>query len=594
MPREIIFVSWQAWTVLAVTIGAFVTMVGGWAAAEIALGVALGVLMLLGVIDPRQALSGFGNEQLHTVALLFVAAAALRAAGSLGVLTSRLLVPTQNVTAAVFRLVVPVALLSGVLNNTPIVAMLIPEVRAWARSSRIAASRLLIPLSYAAIVGGLLTVIGTSTNLVVNGLVTEAGRQPIGFLEIGRIGVPIAAVTVTFLVLSARWLLPNRADVDSAFSNPQTFTTEVLIDAEGPYSGKRLGDIQVPGLPTLTPVEIDRRGQVIPAPRPDHVLQGADRLVFAGPVADLLVLHSHSGLSMAPDHTFRSDDPQRSLVELLISDRCPLIGRRVGDGTFRKRYNAAVIAVARHGERIQNARIADWTLQAGDILLVEVGAGFVERHRLSADFYMVTPHRAPKVVNPMKAWLGIAILAVMVGAAALGWLSMFKAAALAVGLLLLCRFLDRELVREGMDLRVLLTIALSFGLGLALQTSGAAAALAGVVGGLGSGSPWLALVVIYVVTAVVTEMITNNAAAALMIPLAFATADELQVSHLPFTVVVMVAASASFVTPIGYTTNLMVYGPGGYQFSDFIRAGVPLAVLTAVLTLCLTPYLWPF
>jgi di/tricarboxylate transporter len=587
-------VSLEAWTVLLAVAGAFVCMLRGWAATEVALGVALAALMLLGIVDPRQALSGFANEQLHTVALLFVAAAALREAGSLGVLTTRLMTPTATVSLAVLRLTLPVALLSSVLNNTPIVAMLIPEVRAWARRTGIPASRLLIPLSYAAIVGGLVTIIGTSTNLVVIGLVNEAGREPIGFLEIGRIGVPLTVLTLIFLAVSARWILPDRPDVDAAFSNPQTFTTEILVDPGGPCPGRRLADIRVDDLSALAPVEIERGGRVIPAPRPDHVLQGGDRLVFAGPAAALLALGSHPGLSVARDPQFHRENPQRQFLELLVSPRCPLIGRRVGDGTFRQRYNAAVIAVARHGERVETARLADWELRAGDILLVEVGADFLQRHRASTDFYLVTPRGAPKIASPARAWTGLAVLGGMVTAAAAGWLTMFKAVTLAVGALFAARLLNRDLIRSALDVPVLLTIALSFGLGVALDRSGAAAGVASVVGRFGDGSPWVALAAVYLTTVVVTEMITNNAAAALMVPVAFATADRLDVSHLPFIVVVMVGASASFITPIGYTTNLMVYGPGGYRFTDFARAGIPLAVLTALLTLILVPILWPF
>jgi di/tricarboxylate transporter len=580
--------------VLSGTVAALVVMARGWAAAEVVLGVALSAFVLLGILQPAEALAGFANEQLHTVALLFVAAAALRGAGSLAAITTHVLAPTTSVGAAVFRLTLPVALLSSVLNNTPIVAMLIPDVRSWARRTGIAASRLMIPLSYAAIVGGLITVIGTSTNLVVNGLVVAAGREPIGFLEIGWIGVPLTAATVLFLTLSARWLLPDRPDVDAAFSNPHTFTTEILIDNGGPYAGTRLADVRVQDLPALAPVEIVRDGRVIPAPRPDHVLRGGDRLVFAGPVGALLALRGHAGLNVAPDHAFDRSDPQRQLVELLISPRCPLIGRRVGDGTFRQRYNAAVIAVARHGERIDNARLGDWELQAGDILLAEAGADFLERHRANPDFYLVTQHKLLRPAPARKAWLGLAILAAMVGAAALGWLTMFKAAMAAVAALFVARFLTRDLVREGLDLRVLLTIALSFGMGLALDRSGAAAGLASLANGFGNGDPWIALIVVYITTAVVTEMITNNAAAALMVPVTFAVADRLDVNYVPFVIVVMVAASASFITPIGYTTNLMVYGPGGYRFTDFVRAGTPLAILAALLTLALTPIIWPF
>ncbi len=584
---------WQAWAVVLAGVGALGAMVRG-IPSEIALGVALGILTLLAVVEPGAALSGFSNEQLHTVALLFVVAAALRASGSLRVLTSRFLTPTAGPRTAVLRLTVPVAVLSSVLNNTPIVAMLIPEVRDWGRRIGIPTSRLLIPLSYAAIAGGLITVIGTSTNLVVNGLVTASGRQPIGFLEIGWIGVPLTLAALTFLTLSAKWLLPDRPDAESAFRDSQTFTTEILVDADGPYAGKRIAEIELPDIGPIAPVEIERRGRVIPAPRADHVLEPGDRLVFAGPVAAMLALKRHSGLTVAPDHAFQLDKAERQFVELLISPRCPLVGRSVGDGTFRSRYNAAVIAVARHGQRIDNARLGEWILQAGDIVLVEVGADFFERRGASVDFYLVTPRGPSQVHDPKHAWMGLVVLGTMVLAAATGLVSMFKAAVIGVGLLFAAGLLTRDRIAEGLDLRVLMTIAFSFGLGQALETSGAAASLATLAGDAGAGSPHVALVAVYVATALLTEIITNNAAAALMVPVAFAISDQLGASHTPFAVAIMVAASASFMTPIGYTTNLMVFGPGGYRFTDFIRAGVGLAAITALLTLIMVPRFWPF
>lgn len=584
---------WQAWAVVLAGVGALAAMVRG-IPSEIAFGVALGTLTLLTVVEPADALSGFSNEQLHTVALLFVVAAALRASGSLRILTSRFLQPTAGPRTAVLRLTVPVALLSSVLNNTPIVAMLIPEVRDWGRRIGISSSRLLIPLSYAAIVGSLITVIGTSTNLVVNGLVTASGRQPVGFLEIGWVGLPLTVAALGFLTISARWLLPDRPDVESAFRDSRTFTTEILVDADGPYAGKRIAEIELPDLGPIAPVEIERRGRVIPAPRADHVLESGDRLVFAGPVATVLALKRHAGLTVAPDHAFQLDRAERQFAELLISPRCPLVGRRVGDGTFRSRYNAAVIAVARHGQRIDNARLGEWILQAGDIVLVEVGADFFERRGTSVDFYLVTPRGGSRIHVPRRAWTGLVVLGAMVGAAATGVLSIFKAAAVGVGLLFAAGLLTRDRIAEGLDLRVLMTIAFSFGLGQALETSGAAAGLAALAGDAGAGSPQVALVAVYVATALLTEIITNNAAAALMVPVAFAISDQLGVSHMPFAIAIMVAASASFMTPIGYTTNLMVFGPGGYRFTDFVRAGVGLAAITALLTLILVPRFWPF
>lgn len=585
--------TWPMALMLLACVGAFVAMARG-VAADVSLGAAVVFLLLLGQLTPQQALQGFASEQMHTVALLFVVAAGLRAAGTLQIVSARLLAPTKSVLLAAARLVVPVATLSGFLNNTPLVAMLLPEVRAFSQRTGIAASRLLIPLSYAAIVGGLLTVIGTSTNLVVNGLVADAGRPTVGFLEIGKVGLPLCIVGVIYSVVAARWLLPSRPDVEVALGDTRAFVTELVVDEDSPHAGKRLADIRVADLEPIAPAEIVRGDQVIPAPRPDHVLLAGDRLAFVGPVASILALRSYRGFAIAPDHAFRSDDPRRSLVELLVSGRCPLIGHRVGDGTFRKRYNAAVLAVTRHGERVTSDRLGEWKLQAGDLLLVEAGVGFAEQHRNNPDFYMITPREADPVPGRGKAWFGLLVLACMVLLAAFGVLSMFKASLVAVIVLATTGYLSSQLIKQSLELRVLLAIALSFALGSGLESSGLARAFAEFVTQLGSGDAWLALLVIHVATALLTELVTNNAAAALMVPLALAVTDKLHVSHFPFVVTVMVAASASFSTPIGYTTNLMVYAPGGYRFTDYLKVGIPMGVLVGAVNLTLCPIFFPF
>ncbi len=578
--------------VLVATLGAFAAMIRG-VSAEVALGAAVALLVVAGVLTPEQALRGFASEQMQTVALLFVLAGALRAAGSLQVISARLLPPTKSVLLAATRLVVPVAALSGFLNNTPVVAMLIPEVRAFARRTGISASRLLIPLSYAAIVGGLLTVIGTSTNLVVNGLVADAGRRTIGFLEIGKVGLPVCILGVTYAIFAARFLMPDRRTSDEDL-DARAFVTEIVVDPDGPHVGKRLADIHVGELPLLAPAEIVRDEKVIPAPRPDHVLRGGDRLAFVGPVASILTLRSHPGFSLASDHEFRLDDPRRSIAELLISQHCPLIGHRVGDGSFRKLYNAAVLAVTRQGERVTNDRLGKWRLQAGDMVLVEAGAGFVEQHAENRDFYLITPREAVAVPSRPKALFGLLVLALMVGVVALGYLPMFTATLIAVCTLGLAGYLSRQLVTRSLELKVLLAIALSFALGAALESSGLAKAFAALVTTAGGGNPWIALLVVQLSASLLTEVVTNNAAAAIMVPLALAVSDHLGVSYLPFVIVVMVGASASFSTPVGYTTNLMVYAPGGYRFTDFLKVGLPMNVLVTALSVALTPMLFPF
>lgn len=585
---------WQAWLTAAIVVAALVAMASERVRPESALGAALGVLLLCGVVGPAAALSGFSNPSVITVALLFAVAAAVRRSGALSKLTAAALGKRARPGITIIRLMVPVVALSGFLNNTPVVAMLLPEVRAWSRRHGIAPSRLLLPLSYAAILGGMLTAIGTSTNLIVNGLLVEHGLRPLRYFEIGRIGLPVAVAGIAMLALLCRALLVDRPDTDAAFADPRDFTTEVVVEPGGPLDGARLRDIRLPEGQALLPVEIDRDGHVLAAPRIDEVLRAGDRLVVAGALATILAVSRTAGLCKADDSAFdlATLGAERRLAEVVVSARCPLVGERVGDGSFRAAYGAAVLAIARNGERVAPAREGGWVLSAGDTLLVEAGADFAERHRFHPHFHVVISADVDAPAPRWQAIVALGTLAAMVGTAAWGVLDMLSAAVLAVLALMVAKLVDRKVLREAVDLRVLFAIAAAFGVGAAIEQSGLAGHIATLLVGAAS-TPWGALCAVYLCTALCTEMMTNNAAAVLMLPIALATATRVDASPLPFAVVVMVAASASFATPMGYQTNLMVYGPGGYRFSDFLRAGLPMGALVALMTLWLVPELWP-
>lgn len=328
---------------------------------------------------------------------------------------------------------------------------------------------------------------------------------------------------------------------------------------------------------------------------PNEVLRVGDRLVFVGNVDSMRALYHQQGLVPAPDQLFKLDGPrhQRRLVEAVVSNTCPLVGTSIREGRFRDRYNAVVIAVARNGERIDR-RIGDIVLRPGDTLLVESHAGFISRQKDCRDFYLVSTieNSAPKRFD--RAPWAFAILAGMVTAVAAGWLSMLKAGLLAALLMLASGCSSVAQARRSIEWDVLLTIAAALGLGSALETTGAAEALAGSLINLTGDHPWWALVAVYLTTSLFTEMITNNAAAVLVFPVAMNTAEGLGVNSMPFVMCIMIAASASFATPIGYQTNLMVYGPGGYRFSDYLRIGVPLNALMAGVALVFAPLIWPF
>ena len=554
------------------------------------------LLLVLGILTPKDALSGLAKEGMVTVGVLYIVVTGVRATGGMAWIVRHLLGRPKSVFGAQARVMGPVAGMSAFLNNTPVVAMMIPAISEWAKKMRFPVSRLMIPLSYAAIFGGICTLIGTSTNLVVNGLViSETGTPGLGMFTITWVGLPCALVGVVYMLVMGRWLLPDRKPAISTTDDPRQYTVEMIVEPAGPLVGKTIEQAGLRHLPHLYLMEIERDGELRPAVGPREVLQAGDRLVFVGIVDSVVELQKMRGLKPATDQVFKLDVPRtrRCLIEAVVSNSCPLVGASIREGRFRTLYNAVVVAVARSGERI-HAKVGDIVLRSGDTLLLEALPSFAEQHRDSRDFFLVSAITDSARPRYERAWVAMLILFAMVAAVTIGWLSMFKAALLAAGLMIITRCCRASEARRSVDWHVLLVIAASFGLGRALQTSGAAEAIAGRLIGLAGGSPWLTLVVVYAVTTVFTEIITNNAAAILIFPIALATAGKLGVNFMPFVVAIMVAASASFATPLGYQTNLMVYGPGGYRFTDYTRIGLPLNILMGVVTILLAPVVWPF
>jgi di/tricarboxylate transporter len=359
--------------------------------------------------------------------------------------------------------------------------------------------------------------------------------------------------------------------------------------------GKTIESAGLRHLPGVYLAEIDRDGNALPAVSPQEVLRANDRLMFVGIVESVVDLQRMRGLLPATDQIAKLSAPrtQRCLIEAVVSNSCPLVGKTIRDGRFRNVYNAAVLAVGRNGERLHR-KIGDIVLRAGDTLLVEAHPSFADQQRNSRDFFLVSRLPGSEPVRHEQAFVAVAVLVAMVVAASIGWLSMLEASMLAAGAMIFTRCVSIEAARRSVDWEVLLAIASSFAVGMALEKTGAAHDIAEGLVRLGGGSPWLSLAIFYGVTVVVTELITNNAAAALMFPFAMSTAEGLGVNYMPFVIAVMMAASAGFATPIGYQTNLMVYGPGGYRFSDYVRIGVPLDILIWAVTVAIVPWVWPF
>jgi di/tricarboxylate transporter len=587
---------WQGWLTLAVLGAVLVVLVRELASPDLVLLAGLFTLAAAGVLTPAETFRGFANEGLATIAALFVLATALGDTGALEGAISRVLRRPRGAEGGLARMMLPVAGLSAFLNNTPIVAMMTPVVLDWARRNRRSPSRYLIPLDYATILGGVITVIGTSTNLVVVGLMQQQGMRPIGLFEIAWVGLPVCAAGLAYLLVAGPRLLPERKEpAEELGEHRREYTTAMRVDPGGPLPGRSVEQAGLRQLPGLYLIEIDRDGTPLTPVGPEETLRAGDVLVFAGVVASIVDLQRIRGLTAVESV---ADSPAvnrgRRLHEAVVSPSSPLVGSSIRDANFRTVYDAAVVAVHRNGRSV-GGKLGEIVLEPGDTLLLQTAPGFLRAHRNSPDFYLVSEVPGSEPPRYDRASAAVAVLAAMLVAAGMGILPISIAAFLAAGALVLARCTSIARARQSVEWPVLIVIAAGFGLAAAMEKTGTARAIAELLVGAGAGeSPLAALAVIYFSTVVLTEVLTHAAAASLMFPIAMATAAQLGVDPRGFAIAIAVAASCGFATPLGYQTHLIVYGPGGYRFTDFTRIGLPLDLLCGVVALAVIPRVWPF
>lgn len=585
----------EAWFTIGLVAAVFALLTFTTLTPDIIMLGAVVVLMALGILTPELALSGMSDPGVLSIGALFVVAAGMQETGGINWVATYLFGRPKTVLAGIARLVFPTIGLSAFIANTPLVVMLLPAVDELSRRQRIPASKLMIPLSYAAILGGTCTLIGTSTNLTVRGLLQKMNGHELGMFDISWVGIPAAIVGGIYTVLAARWLLPDRKAPLSAESDPREYTVEMQVEAGSSLVGKSIESAGLRHLPGLFLAEIDRDGNSIPAVSPREVLEAGDRLLFVGVVESVVELQRIHGLVPATEDVFRlkTPRPQRCLIEAVVSNSSPLLGKSIREARFRGHYNAVVVAVARNGQRLRE-KIGDIILHAGDVVLVEAHPSFADQHRNSRDFYLVSTIEGSSPPRHNLALVAVGLVAGLVFVTTMEWMSVLLAGMIVAGLMLALRCVSISTARKAINWETLLTIAASFALGTALERTGAAAMISNSAVSLAGGNPWTSLAVIYVVTLVATELISNNTAAALMLPLALSTAKQLDVSFMPFVIAVMMGASAGFATPFGYQTNLMVYGPGGYRFGDYVKIGLPLDILIGMITVALAPVAFPF
>jgi len=584
----------DAWLTLLVVVTVLVVLARGTVApAVVTFGGATAVLVL-GVVPAEDAFSGFSNAAPITVAALYVVAAAIEKTGALTPIMQGTLGDHGKYRIPLLRTLIPTAGASGFLNNTPIVAMLIPQVLSWADRRDVSASKILMPVSFAAVLGGLMTVIGTSTNLVVAGQMPALGLEPIGFFEIGKLGLPIALVGIGMIILIAPLVLPDRRSAAQEMEEgSRRFAMEMLVVTGGPIDGKTVEQAKLRGLSGLFLSSVDRGDTTIAPVRPDTVLRGGNRLHFAGQVSKIVELQTIKGLRSAElQHVLDLENPAVRYFEVVVGSRSPLVGSTLKEAGFRSAYQAAVLGIHRSGQML-DGRLGTQTIRLGDTLVIVSDPGFRERWRDRADFLLIANLNGTPPTTSGRGWIPLVLLLAVVTLAATDVLPILQGSLIAAVLIVLTKTLSPLEARRAVDVEVIIVIASAFGLASAMQSSGLASVIAGGLvdffGDYGDRGVLLGLVI---ATMILTEMITNNAAALLMLPIAVTAASATGLDPRGAAIAVAIAASASFLTPIGYQTNMMVYGPGGYRFGDYARLGWSLSLIVVVVTVALTPLLW--
>ncbi len=546
--------------------------------------IAISFLVITGVITPREALLGFSNEQIATIILLLVISKIIQKTKIVEFLFSKFLKTNIGYRNFLGRMMLSVSFSSSFLNNTPIVAMLIPYVYNWGKKKNISPSKLLIPLSYASILGGTVTLIGTSTNLVINGLTIESGFPSLHIFDFAYVGIPAVFLGIIYMIFLGYKLLPDRKEAISSFlEKKKEYLVETVIDKNSPLIGKTVENAKLRNLKGLFLVEILRGEERIAPVSPSTILEENDILIFAGQVKAIADLTTSDIGLVLPEACKIQEYEKMEVIEAVIPSNSLLINKRVKDTDFRAKYDAAILAVHRNGERL-TGKIGEIVLKPGDLLLILAGKDFWKRVEDSTDIYVVSKIKEVFNIDIKK---GSLIFGAFIGAillSAFKVIPLFSSLLILVAVFVVFKVATYSEIKKGLDLNLIIIAALSLAIGKAMVSTGVAVNMANFINLIVSPLGIIgSLIGIYIITNILTEFITNVAAASIVFPIALASANSLSAEPTAFILAVAYGASASFLTPIGYQTNLMVYGPGGYKFRDFIKVGLPLAIMYMVL-----------
>lgn len=591
--------TWQMLIVFALLTATFALMVWEKLSLDLVAMLAFSVLIATGILTPAEAFNVFSNDAAITVACMFILSAALERTGIIQSIGRRLNRLVGKSDWSLLLVVLPaVALISAFINNTPVVVVFMPILISLAATRGIKPSKLLIPLSFASIFGGTCTLIGTSTNILVSSAAQRLGQEPLGMFELAHVGLILTLCGLVYLLVIGRRLLPDRETLASILqtTDSKQYLTEAIVTAGSPLIGKKLANTPLGNQPKVRVLEIIRAGMTVLTPLNEVVFERGDRLRLTMELTSVVDPKSLAGIEIVPKAKLGVEvvGAEKAVVaECIVGPHSNLIGRSIRKVDFRRRYGVMVLAVHRKGVNLQQD-FADVHLQYGDTLLIEGLESAVRELRESRDFLLLldVPHARKR---RQKQWLAVGIIALVVALAALHVMPIAPLAIMGAVLVLATRCLDVEEAYESVEWSIIFLIFGMLALGDALEkTKGAEFISHGIIGGLGSYGPLVVLAAIVVIASVMTAFLSNNAVAVLLTPIAIEAAASLHVSARPFIIAVAVGASACFATPIGYQTNTLVYGAGGYRFSDYLKVGLPLNVLFCVLAVYFIPKFWPF
>ncbi len=581
-----------AWITIVTVLGMFTTLLFTKLRVDTVFLAVIGIFLVTGVLDTKEALSGFSSSSVVVIGVLFVVVAGLTHTGVLQWIVRHLLGEPNSYGKAVVRLMLPVAGLSSFLSNTTVVAMFVGIVKMWSKKLGISPSKLLIPLSYASGMGGVCTLIGTPPNLIISGLYADKTGTAMNVLATTIPGLFCLGVGV-LSVIAMRRLLPDRKAPESAFEATTEYTVELLVPSDNKYIGETLGDAGLFHVKGGSLIEIYHFDGVPLPVTEDEYIMGGDHLVYAGQIDEILELKNSHGLVSADHHVFSMSevDRNRQLRTAYVNFGSSLIGTTIGGSTFEKENNLTLVAVARRGERIKETP-RQVVLQAGDTLLLECPPRLnVNTNRLTSQLHFFESDQVVDISS--KTLISAVVMITMVVLSALNVMPLLHCAFIAAAAMLLLRCCNMEQAMKAINWEILMVFAGSVVIGLAIQKTGIAERLAlGILDVCGT-NPIVVMTAICLVGTFITEFVSNTAAGAIFFPIMYEAAEKLGYEPYPFLIALMVSVSSSFATPIGSPTHMLVYGPGGYRFSDFMRIGLLMNLIILAANIFIVNVVYP-